>query len=118
MNHIRTFTIDEFNKQMHQLTLHPEVAAIAPVQLEGDGTLCITGNFYAVRFLHTQCAEMRYGRQCADFQYGTLAFTKPGDAVRISHNDAMGESISGILFCPELFSTKSSYSAGNPNIIY
>ena len=107
MNDIRTFTIDELNKQMHQPTLHPEVAVIDPTRLTDDGTLCFTGNFYAVRFVQTRCGEVRYGRKCADFQYGTLAFTKPGDAVRISHEDAADGSISGILFHPELFSTKS-----------
>ena len=107
MNDIRTFTIDEFNKQLNQPTLHPEVAVIDPARLADDGTLCFAGNFYAVRFVQTRCGEVRYGRQCADFQYGTLAFTKPGDTIRISHEDAVDGSISGILFHPELFSTKS-----------
>ena len=107
MNDIRTFTIDEFNKQMHQPTLHPEVAVIDPARLEGDRTLCFTGNFYSVRFVHTRCGEARYGRKCVDFQYGTLAFTKPGDTVCISCEDVVDGSISGILFRPELFSTKS-----------
>lgn len=53
MNDIRTFTIDEFNKQMQQPTLHPEVAVIDPARLEDDGTLCFTGNFYAIRFVQT-----------------------------------------------------------------
>ena len=82
MNDIRTFTIDEFNKQMQQPTLHPEVAVIDPARLEDDGTLCFTGNFYAIRFVQTRCGEARYGRKCADFQYGTLVFTKPGDIVK------------------------------------
>ena len=107
MNDIRTFTIDEFNKQLNQPTLHHEVAVIDPARLADDGTLCFAGNFYAVRFVQTRCGEIRYGRQCADFQYGTLAFTKPGDTVRISREDAVDGSISGILFHPELFSTKS-----------
>lgn len=107
MNDIRTFTIDEFNKQMRQPTLHPEVAVIAPARLEDDDTLCFTGNFYAIRFVQTRCGEARYGRKCADFQYGTLVFTKPGDIVRVSREDAVDGSISGILFHPELFSTKS-----------
>ena len=107
MNDIRTFTIDEFNKQMQQPTLHPEVAVIDPARLEDDGTLCFTGNFYAIRFVQTRCGEARYGRKCADFQYGTLVFTKPGDIVRVSREDAVDGSISGILFHPELFSTKS-----------
>ena len=107
MNDIRTFTIDEFNKQMRQPTLHPEVAVIDPARLEDDGTLCFTGNFYAIRFVQTRCGEARYGRKCADFQYGTLVFTKPGDIVRVSREDAVDGSISGILFHPELFSTKS-----------
>ena len=42
MNDIRTFTIDEFNKQMRQPTLHPEVAVIDPARLEDDGTLRAT----------------------------------------------------------------------------
>ena len=67
MNDIRTFTIDEFNKQMQQPTLHPEVAVIDPARLEDDGTLCFTGNFYAIRFVQTRCGEARYGRKCADF---------------------------------------------------
>lgn len=75
MNDIQSLTIDEFNKQMRQPTLHPQVAVINPGQLEDDTTLCFTGNFYAVRFVRTQCGEVRYGRQCVDFQYGTLAFT-------------------------------------------
>ena len=66
-----------------------------------------TGNFYAIRFVQTRCGEARYGRKCADFQYGTLVFTKPGDIVRVSREDAVDGSISGILFHPELFSTKS-----------
>ena len=107
MNDIRTFTIDEFNKQMRQPTLHPEVAVIDPARLEDDGTLCFTGNFYAIRFVQTRCGEARYGRKCADFQYGTLVFTKPGDIVRVCREDAVDGSISGILFHPELFSTKS-----------
>lgn len=107
MNDIRTFTIDEFNKQMQQPTLHPEVAVIDPARLEDDGTLCFTGNFYAIRFVQTRCGEARYGRKCADFQYGTLVFTKPGDIVRVCREDAVDGSISGILFHPELFSTKS-----------
>ncbi len=107
MNDIRTFTIDEFNKRMKQPTLHPEVAVIDPARLADDGTLCFTGNFYAIRFVRTRCGEVRYGRGCADFQYGTLAFTKPGDTVRISREDAVDGSISGILFHPHLFSTKS-----------
>ena len=107
MNDIRTFTIDEFNKQMRQPTLHPEVTVIAPARLEDDDTLCFTGNFYAIRFVQTRCGEARYGRKCADFQYGTLVFTKPGDIVRVSREDAVDGSISGILFHPELFSTKS-----------
>ena len=107
MNDIRTFTKDEFNKQMRQPTLHPEVAVIDPARLEDDGTLCFTGNFYAIRFVQTRCGEARYGRKCADFQYGTLVFTKPGDIVCISREDAVDGSISGILFHPELFSTKS-----------
>ena len=107
MNDIRTFTIDEFNKQMRQPTLHPEVAVIDPARLEGDRTLCFSGNFYAIRFVQTRCGEVRYGRKCADFQYGTLVFTKPGDTVCISREDAVDGSISGILFHPELFSTKS-----------
>lgn len=107
MNDIRTFTIDEFNKQMRQPTLHPEVAVIDPARLEDDDTLCFTGNFYAIRFVQTRCGEARYGRKCADFQYGTLVFTKPGDIVRVSREDAVDGSISGILFHPELFSTKS-----------
>lgn len=107
MNDIRTFTIDEFNKQLNQPTLHPEVAVIDPARLADDSTLCFAGNFYAVRFVQTRCGEVRYGRGCADFQYGTLAFTKPGDTIRISHEDAVDGSISGILFHPELFSTKS-----------
>ena len=107
MNDIRTFTIDEFNKQLNQPTLHPEVAVIDPARLTDDDALCFTGNFYAVRFVQTRCGEARYGRQCVDFQYGTLAFTKPGDIVHISRGDAVDGSISGILFHPELFSTKS-----------
>ena len=107
MNDIRTLTIDEFNKQLNQPTLHPEVAVIDPARLADDDTLCFEGNFYAVRFVRTRCGEVRYGRGCADFQYGTLAFTKPGDTIRISHEDAVDGSISGILFHPELFSTKS-----------
>lgn len=107
MDDIRTFTIDEFNKQMQQPTLHPEVAFIDPARLTDDSTLCVTGNFYAIRFVRTRCGEMRYGRRCADFQYGTLAFTKPGDIVRICREDAVDGSISGILFHPELFSKKS-----------
>ena len=99
MNDIRTLTIDEFNKQLNQPTLHPEVAVIDPARLADDDTLCFEGNFYAIRFVQTRCGEARYGRKCADFQYGTLVFTKPGDAV--------DGSISGILFHPELFSTKS-----------
>ena len=107
MNDIRTLTIDEFNKQLNQPTLHPEVAVIDPARLADDDTLCFEGSFYAVRFVRTRCGEVRYGRGCADFQYGTLAFTKPGDTIRISHEDAVDGSISGILFHPELFSTKS-----------
>ena len=107
MNDIRTFTIDGLNKHLHQPTLHPAVAVINPARLADDGALCFTGNFYAVRFVQARCGEARYGRRCADFQYGTLAFTKPGDAVCISRGDAADGSISGILFRPELFSTKS-----------
>ena len=107
MNDIRTFTIDEFTKQMRQPTLHPEVAVIDPARLEDDGTLCFTGNFYAIRFVQTRCGEARYGRKCADFQYGTLVFTKPGDIVCISREDAVDGSTPGILFHTELFSTKS-----------
>lgn len=107
MNDIRTFTIDEINKQMQQPTLHPEVAFIDPERLADNGTLCFMGNFYAVRFVQTRCGEARYGRQCVDFQYGTLAFTKPGDIVHISRGDAVDGSISGILFHPDLFSNKS-----------
>lgn len=107
MNGIVTFTIDEFNEQMRQPTLHPKVAIIAPERLAGNGMLCFTGNFYAVRFVQTRCGDVRYGRKCADFQYGTLAFTKPGDTVRIVQGDAVDGSISGILFHPELFSAKS-----------
>lgn len=70
MNDIQSLTIDEFNKQMRQPTLHPQVAVIDPGQLEDDTTLCFTGNFYAVRFVRTRCGEVRYGRQCVDFQYG------------------------------------------------
>lgn len=107
MNDIRIFTIDEFNKQMRQSTLHPQVAVIDPAQLDDDVTLCFTGNFYAVHFVQTRCGEVRYGRQCVDFQYGTLTFTKPGDIVCINHEDMADGSISGILFHPELFSSKS-----------
>lgn len=107
MNDIRTFTIDEFNKHMHQPTLHPQVAVINPARLNDNGTLCFTSNLYSVRFVQTRCGEMYYGRLCTDFQYGTLTFTKPGGTIRISHEDAMDEGISGILFCPELFCTKS-----------
>lgn len=107
MNDIRTFTIDEFNKQMNQPTLHPVVAVIDPARLKNGGMLCFTGNFYAVQFVQTRCGEVRYGRQCTDFQYGTLTFTKPGDVVHISYEDAVNGSISGVLFRPELFSTKS-----------
>ena len=107
MNDIQSLTIDEFNKQMRQPTLHPQVAVIDPGQLEDDTTLCFTGNFYAVRFVRTRCGEVRYGRQCVDFQYGTLTFTKPGDTICISHEDAIDGSISGLLLHPELFSTKS-----------
>lgn len=95
MNDIQSLTIDEFNKQMRQPTLHPQVAVIDPGQLEDDTTLCFTGNFYAVRFVRTRCGEVRYGRQCVDFQYGTLTFTKPGDTICISHEDAIDGSISG-----------------------
>lgn len=107
MNDTRSFTIDEFNRLMHQTALHPEVAVIDPARLEDDATLCFTGNFYAVRFVRTRCGEVRYGRQCSDFQYGTLTFTKPGDTIRIGHGDAVDGSISGILFHPELFNSKS-----------
>ena len=36
MNDIRTLTIDEFNKQLNQPTLHPEVAVIDPARLADD----------------------------------------------------------------------------------
>lgn len=107
MNNIQTFTIEEFNKRMGQPTLHPLIAVIDAERLTNDSTLCFTGNFYAVRFVRTRCGEARYGRKCADFQYGTLVFTKPGDTMYISHEDTVDGSTSGILFHPELFSQKS-----------
>lgn len=107
MNNIQTFTIEEFNKRMGQPTLHPLIAVIDAERLANDSTLCFTGNFYAVRFVWTRCGEARYGRKCADFQYGTLVFTKPGDTVYISHEDTVEGNIYGILFHPELFSQKS-----------
>ncbi len=72
-----------------------------------DATFCFTGNFYAVRFVQTRCGEVRYGRQCVDFQYAMLAFTKPGGLIRIRPEDVVGEGISGILFHPDLFETDS-----------
>ena len=107
MNDIRTVTTDEFNKLMSQPTLHPKVAVIDAARLTDDSPLRFTGNFYAVRFVHTRCGEVQYGRRCVDFQYGTLTFTKPGDIVCISRNDAVDGNISGIMFHPELFNNKS-----------
>lgn len=107
MNDTRSFTIDEFNRLMHQPTLHPEVAVIDPARLDGGVSLCFSGNFYAVRLVQTRCGEVRYGRQCSDFQYGTLTFTKPGGRICIRRVDAADGEISGLLFHPELFSAKS-----------
>ncbi|CCY36489.1 dNA-binding domain-containing protein AraC-type [Alistipes sp. CAG:831] len=108
MSGIRTFSIEELNRQMRQPTLHPQVAVIDPSRLGEDTALCFTGNYYAVRFVRIQCGEpCPYGRQSADFQYATLAFTEPGDIVDVSREDAAGGDISGILFHPDLFCSKS-----------
>lgn len=108
MSGIRTFSIEELNRQMRQPTLHPQVAVIDPSRLGEDTALCFTGNYYAVRFVRIQCGEpCPYGRQSADFQYATLAFTEPGDTVSVSREDAAEGDISGILFHPDLFCSKS-----------
>ena len=109
MDRQEILTIDEFNKRLRQPTLHPQVAVVRPECLEGDGTFCFAGNFYAVYFKRTRCGEACYGRQCMDFQYGTLVFAAPGDAIRLCREDAPedGGGISGLLFHPGLFSQKS-----------
>lgn len=63
MSGIRTFSLEELNRQMRQPTLHPQVAVIDPSRLGKDTALCFTGNYYAVRFVRIQCGEpCPYGR--------------------------------------------------------
>lgn len=107
MNRQDIHTINDFNKQMGQPTLHPLVAVIDPARLVDAGRLCFSGNFYAVYFKQTRCGDRRYGRRCQDFLYGTLVFAAPGDRICIDREDAMEEGLSGLLFSPELFSQKS-----------
>lgn len=107
MKELDTFTIDSVNKQLHQPTLHPQVTVIRSESLDIDRTFCFSGNFYAVYFKQTHRGEESYGRQCMDFQYGTLVFAAPGEVIRIGKKDTQEEGMTGLLFHPELFSQKS-----------
>ncbi len=115
MNEKVAFSIDGFNKQMDQPTLHPLMAIIDSSKVGNLKGQSFSGNFYAIYLRQVPCGSTWYGRSHMDFQYGTIVFKSPGEKVLLENVEAESGT-TGLLFHPEVFrmeefvSNKDNYS--------
>lgn len=96
--------LHQYNTLIGQRTSHPLVSVVNTFEAKQFRDLSIRGNFYALLFKNARSGDSRFGRECHDFQSGTLVFKLPGEVVELNRNTIPCQNhILGILFHPVVF---------------
>jgi AraC family transcriptional regulator, transcriptional activator of pobA len=102
-NIIKLESVNQFNTERGQQTLHPLVSVLDQSQSKLIQQARYYSELYIVFLKEEKCEEMKYGRQHYDYQDGTMLFISPGQVFGFEEKGKMLQPTGwALIFHPDL----------------